>query len=112
MLAQGRDRAHLWHCSPTSTTHRGGPDASQSSISGDRTRPVSKSRFWNLSILNRMLGDGESGQVTRHGVLCACEDPLGANGNIQMVGTHGAWRVTTAESSQTADCPMKGPTGM
>jgi hypothetical protein len=39
-----------------------------------------------------------------------CKDPLGANDNIQMVRTHGAWRVTTAESGQTADCPMKGPT--
>jgi hypothetical protein len=61
-------------------------------------RPVRKSGFWNLSIPNRTLGDGEPGQVTRHGVLCACDDPLGANGNIQMVRTHGTWRVTTAES--------------
>jgi hypothetical protein len=43
-------------------------DAWVSPVSGGQKRPVAKIPLWNLSIRDRTLGDGESSQVTGHGV--------------------------------------------
>jgi hypothetical protein len=78
MLALERDWTRLCHYSRPGNAKAKWLDAVPSPVSVDRMRPVDEKHLWNVSVCDRMLGDGEFGRSTRRGVRLRALGAVGA----------------------------------